>query len=502
MFTLMRTHQRTLMLVITILTIAAFTLFYSDYDSSQLQQDEVLHIYERNVSYNDFQRAMRKLDLAIQLGLVDYAGTLSGGNEENAGEFAVNAMIVEHEGKKLGLVPDDKMVADAIAALPVLQTNGQFDPAKYDEKLNKFKSYGFFELDVDNIVRNSIVFDRIKKLLDSAPASTDLDTQRLSRGFQPVSGVAIQFDRDEYLKNAAPTDAQIADYFKSNAARFVTPEWRTAKFVRFPLPADIEKLETKAKIDAQQKVAAASDAFAINAAELGFTKAAMDAGLKVETTLPFNTTGSIKPTPGVDTANAATAAPVQALAPTVFALTEKDRVSSVVQGGNEFLIAELGEITPSRPMTAAEARPMIVEDLTATTAMAAMQKGIEQSLTNLRAALKGGKPFAEAVKGLKTKPFVNVSLADEKTAPEERSYAATTLLLEENEISGAHPGPNGGFAVWLEKRLPLDKKKFDEQSGQYITSQLEQRRELIWRDWIDKAQQDSGMKFSQLGDQG
>jgi hypothetical protein len=496
MFTWMRTHQRKLMLVITILTIAAFTFFYSSYDSTRLQQDEVLRIYDRNVSYSDFQRAMRKLQLALSLGLTDYAVALTGGNEQNAGEFAVNAMIVAHEGKQLGLAPDDEAVANAISALPVFQTNGQFDSAKYELVFQSaFAPQGFTRGEIDELVRNSLTFARIKALLDTAPASLDADTTRVQRAFQPVSGVAIVFDREEFLKTAAPSDAKVEEFLKTNAARFVTPEWRTVQFVRFPLPADIDKLEGKAKIDAQQKVASASDDFATKAVEIGFDKAAQQAGLKVETTPAFNAQGGTQP--GTDAGAAAAVLP--ALAPAVFSLSEKDPVSRVLQSGNEFLVAKLVSVTPSRAMTPAEAKPQIVEELTATSAGTALKEALDKAVADARAALKAGKPFAEATKGLKTKPFTAVSLSDEKTAPEDRDYASATILLEEGELGGGQPGPMGGFAVWLEKRLPLDQKKFDEVGRQYIGSQVDQRRELLWREWITKAQEASGLKFAPNG---
>ncbi|MGH8048628.1 MAG: peptidylprolyl isomerase, partial [Chthoniobacterales bacterium] len=367
-----------------------------------------------------------------------------------------------------------------------------------------FAPEGFQKTEIDDIVRNSITFDRIKQLLDTAPAVNEADIAHIGRGFQPVSGVAILFDRAEYLKNAAPTEAQVADYFKTNSANFVTPEYRTAKFVRFPLPADLAKLEGKAKTDAQLKAATATENFATKAVEIGFDKAAQAAGLKVETTLPFDARGNIKPTPGIDTANAAATTPTQLLAPAVFALSKADPVSRIIESPtaespNEFIVADLGDITKSRPMTLDEVRPQIVQGLTDEAAAAALEKGVEKTLTALRAALKSGKPFAEAAKGLKTKPFINVSLTDEKAPREEMGYAFATALLEQNEISGFRMQPEGGYVVWLEKRLPVDQKKFNEQRDQYVTSMLDQRRELLWRDWIAKAQQSAAIKFAENG---
>jgi hypothetical protein len=149
-------------------------------------------------------------------------------------------------------------------------------------------------------------------------------------------------------------------------------------------------------------------------------------------------------------------------------------------------------------MTLDEVRPQIVQQLTDTAAQAALDKASAAALAAIRDALKAGKPFAQAATaaGLKTKPFQNVSLANEATPNEDRKYADAAMIIGENEISGFRAEPNGGYAVWLEKRLPIDQKKFDESRGEVISTILTQRQTVLWHDWMNAAQKASGLRFS------
>ena len=494
MFTWMRTHQRNLMLVITILTIISFIFFYSAADPKRLGSDVAVRLYDRNISMTDFEFKERKFALALGLGLSDYASQLSAGGEMGSGAFAVNSAIIEHEGRALGIRPTSGEIQNAITAMESFQTNGQFDPAKYSAFLQTMVTpRGFTQADIDSTVANSLVFDRIKKMLDSAPALTEAEIASYGRIFQPANGAAVLFESANFAKDVKVTDDQIAAFFKANAARFAKPEYRVARFVRFPLPAGTDKLEGKAKIDAQQKVADASDKFATQAAADGFGKAAQAAGLKVETTLPFDQAGTVKDISGMNTASVA--GPTQALAPQVFTLSAKSPVSGVIESGNEFLVAELGEVTPSVAMTAEEARPAIVRELTETAAQAAVDKAAATAIAILRDAVKSGQPFAQAAAaaGLKSVPFANASVVSETTPNDQRKYVSAARALNDNEITGFNREPGGGYAVWIEKRLPADPKKADEQRKEIISSILASRQNVLWLDWIATAQKNAGL---------
>jgi hypothetical protein len=323
---------------------------------------------------------------------------------------------------------------------------------------------------------------------------SDTELAFLRRMFQPVSGAAVVLKLSDFAKTVKPTDAEIEAYFKTNSARFVTPEWRTVRYVSFPLPADAQKLEGKAKIDAQQKVADASDAFAARAATEGFEKAAQALGLKVETTLPFNQQGSVQQTAGIDAS--AAAGPVAALAPTAFTLSQKSPVSGVIQNSDTgFLVADLANVTPSRAMTLDEARPEIAQTLADTAARIALEKAAADAVAKLRAALKAGQPFAQAATaaGLQTEVFTNLSLFDQNTAPAQARYGEPATRLEENEVSGFQPSEEGGFLVWLEKRAPLDEKAYAQYRDMLASQTISTRERILWIEWLHNAQKDAGL---------
>jgi peptidyl-prolyl cis-trans isomerase D len=501
MFNWMRTHQRKLWLVITILTILAFIVLYNSSQLENLRSDSFARVYGKNLSITDFQRQGRKFQLALALGLTQYASALGGGgSDQGLVDFVINSLVIEHEGAALGIAPTDDDVKKAIVALPVFQTNGQFDPKKYAELVaTALTPQGFTERELQEIVRSSLVLERIQQILDSAPAVSDTELGFLRRMFQPVTGAAVVFKLEDFAKNVKPSDAEIEGYFKTNSARFVTPEWRSVRYVSFPLPAGADKLEGKARIEAQQKVADASDAFATRAANEGFEKAAQALGLKVQTTPPFNAQGQIdSANPDAVAQAISSAGVVSALAPATFTLTQKSPVTGVIQNGESgFLVAELANVTPSRPMTLAEARPEIIQALTNTAARAALEKAAGEAVAKLRAALKSGQPFAQAATaaGLQTETFANLSLFDQKTAPAQARYGEPATRLEENEVSGFQPSEEGGFLVWLEKRAPMDEKTFSQYGGMLASQTLSTRERILWLEWLHNAQKEAGIVF-------
>jgi hypothetical protein len=501
MFNWMRTHQRKLWLVITILTIVAFGVLYNRTPLENLGSNDFLQIYGKGVTKDQFERTERKYNLALALGLTQYASSLGGnGGQEAFADFALNSMIIDHQGRQLGIRPTDDEVAKAITALSVFQTNGQFDPTKYS-KLSEaaLTPQGFSDIDLQSLVRNSIIFDRIKQMIDSAPAVTDTNLANVRRALQPVTGLAVTFNNDDFTKNVKISDQQIADYFKANSAAFVTPEYRTVKFVRFALPDGSDKLQGKAKIDAEQKVADASDAFATRASSIGLEKAAAESNLKVDATLPFDRNGRMQGFADL-MANVA-ADPIQAVAPTTFTLTKEAPVSGVIENGAGFVVVELASVSPSHPMTLAEAKPKIVEQLTATAAAAALKNAANDAIAKLRAAAKSGQPMAQvaAAAGLHTDAFTNVSVADDKATEQQRMYADAVSYLQDGEVSGLRPSETGGYIVWLQGRGQLDEKKFADQRDMIVKSMLGRSQSILWQDWIESARKAADVRAASRG---
>lgn len=488
------------MLLITVLVIVSFVWLFNAPQFEQASELSVARIYGRDVSATQIEKDERMLRLALALGLSDFATTLEGTNFSQAGavDFVLNTMIIRHEGKELGIIPTDKQVEDAIKKLPTFQTNGAFDPNKYQMFVqNALAPRGFVPKHVDDLIRDTIILDEITKVIDAAPTATEPEIAALNRAFQPATGQAVIFSRADFVPKAKVTDEEVDALYTVATSRFITPEWRSAKYVRFQLPADAASLEGPAKIEAQQRLGDEASKFSEDAAVNGFDKAAADAGYKIEVTLPFDRQGTVKDLAGLEGNLAALRGPAAALAPTLFTLTETSPVSGVIVDGNDFLVAQLDETTPARQLSLEEARPLIVPELTAIAAQNLLEETAAETLEKLRAGLKDGKSFADLVAeaGLKTASFTNVAPLDEAATEEQRQMADATTSLRDGEISGVLPHPDGGMFVWLEKRSDADPAQLAERHEQIEAYILSRKRSILFYEWLMWAREKAELQF-------
>ncbi len=491
MFVWMRSHMRKLMLVITILTITAFVFLYNPAEIDDLNAAKFAKIYGRNLSLAQVQREARTYQLALALGLTDYVETLDGfSGQSDPGAFVFNTMIVNHEAAELGISPTNTDVAQAIAKIPTFQTNGEFDQTKYDQfGVNFLAPNGLSAVELEDVVRNSLKLARIVAILESAPTTSPAELDFNARFFQEATGAAVVFDRQKFFDQATASEADIKTYYDANLFRLMTPELRTVELVTFALPADQAALQDKARIEALQKVANNSAEFADAAQEKSFAEAAKAADLKVETTLPFDASGQIV-TPAGSTSTDLAGPIIAKVAPTAFTLSDSSPLSGVLQDGDSFHVIRLTNVTPAREQTLEEATPAITTDLRNLTAETALESQADEALAAIREDLKAGKSLAEAVQPYpmaELQPFENVSVSTETATPEQRTYASDTVQLKDGEITGLTIEQSGAYAVYLEKRSPIDETILAENRERISDYVRTRKGSLILFEWLEAA---------------
>ena len=84
------------------------------------------------------------------------------------------------------------------------------------------------------------------------------------------------------------------------------------------------------------------------------------------------------------------------LAPAAFLVPKAGSTSDVIQSGDAFYIIEVTAVNPARPLTLEEARPRIEAQLRAQKAEQIFTADATSAANALRAAVAGGKSFAEA----------------------------------------------------------------------------------------------------------
>lgn len=498
MINLFRKNQRVLMLAVAILTIIAFVLLYNTAQLDEIASARNPSIYGRVLTPGMLDRQVKNFQLTAALGQFELIAQLSGGAEDRQqalNEFVWNLLVLQHQSKVLGVQPTDDQVASRIEQLPVLQTNGQFDPVKYATFLREqLTPRGFTERQLEEVVRDTLRLERMVAIVGAPAAVSDAELTEAARIFQPVTAVVLKVDPAAIGQDVPVSDADVTTYFERNRDALRSEEQRTLRYVTFALP-DGQNLEGREKVDAMQKLAGQATAFADALAAPGadFEGTAKASGLVVKTLPAVNRSGQLPD------AEPAVAAVADVLAPAVFILPEAGAATDVLQVGDTFYVAQLTGVQPSRPLTLEEAAPMIRARLGEFTRERMVSELGASKARAVADAMKSGKSITDAATaaGLLTERVEAVVPAAEETAPEQRMVLASTLGLREGELSPVERGVSGPFFVYLEKRGPIDEKAFAERRAELRDGILEGKQRLLFADWLRVARSAANIQIPQ-----
>ena len=486
MITILRKNQRILMLVVSILTIVAFIWLYNPADTHRLGGGSVATIYGRKVSQADIEREVRNYQLALALGqfsLLESLGGMAQNENQALDEFIWNLFVLHHEAKELGIEPTDSQIADRIKAVRVFQTGGQFDPSKYKTfVLEQLGPRGFTEMHLENVIRDALRAERLRAIVGSSAGVSDAEFQETARVLQEIDVQVIRFPLASVAGQAVVTEEEVKDFFQQYGPALSMPETRSVEYVRFQLPEGGQPLEGRQKVEALQKLADTATAFTEQISQSSFEKAAAAGGLTVQTSPAFDRAGST--TPG---GNDSLVADWKNLAPAAFLLTEATPVSDVVQSGDAFFVIKLAKVNPQRPLTLDEVRPMAEKQLGARKAERLLQEQADPALVKIREAMAAGKSFGEAAaaEGLQVQTFDSLDPSESLSAAQQ-GIAAATLLMQPGQLSGMIADAEGGFAVYLFERAPLDAAALD-RKPELVARILESKRRLLFQTWLSSA---------------
>jgi peptidyl-prolyl cis-trans isomerase D len=498
MITILRKNQRVLMLVIAILTIVAFIWLYNPADTYQLGRGTVATIYGRKVSQADVERQVKTYQLALamgQLSLLENLGGMAQDENQALDEFIWNLFVLHHQAKELGVEPTDSQIAERIKAVRAFQTGGQFDPSKYKAfVLEQLGPRGFTEHQLENVIRDTLRLERIREIVTSPTAVSDLEFQDTARVLQELSAQVVRFPLASVAGSATVTEEEVKDFYQQYGRALTTPETRAVTYVKFEPVAGEKPLAGREKVEALQRLADAATAFSEETSATSFEKAASTRGLTVETTPEFDRAGAAS-TAGTEPI----AADLKNLAPAAFLLTEQNPVSDVIQSGEAFFVLKLAKVNPQRPMTLEEVRPMAEKQLGARKAERLLREKAEPALAKIREAMAAGKSFSDAAaaEGMQVKNFDHLNPSGENISSEEQGIAAATLLMEPGQLSGLISDADGAFAVYLFERVPLDAAAL-EKKPELMARILESKRRLLFQTWLSSARDAARVTLASL----
>ena len=259
MLTIIRKNQQFLMTLVVILTIISFIWLYNRTNLEKVGSNDVLSLYGRVIQRADIDAVARSYQLALNLSLTDFISDLGGldSNEQIAiSNYILNLLIAKHEAKVLGIEPTDDAVATAIKSLPLFQTEGVFDPAKYAAFVQeRLTPNGMTERHLEDVVRDSLRVHALHRVVTSPVAVSDEEVRSAARVYQPVSAEVIRFDREKFLKDASVTPVEVTAFYEKNKEGLRLGEARSISYVTIELPEEKQSLSGKERLTELQKLA-------------------------------------------------------------------------------------------------------------------------------------------------------------------------------------------------------------------------------------------------------
>jgi len=482
MVNLLRKYQKPLMTVITFLIIVAFVWLYNGRTQFDRTGQRSYRIYDRSLSQAEVERTARRFHLARALGLNEMIIGLAGNamSQEQAMEnFVWNSYVLTHEARKLGLTPTDAEVANALKGLPALQTNGQFDPVKYQEFIqNLLMPNGFTDAQLEELVRDSLRLKRLTELVGSTIDATPAEFRALYiRNNQKSEVSLIRFALSDFTAAVTPTEEEIAKFYDDHLPSLNTDEKRTISYVKIELSEEEKKLTGKERMEALQKQSARAEEFGQAMLEPGaqFTTVAEKMGLAVKTAPEFT-----EADPPSDLA-AVPQAPV-----TAFRLTEETPTSDPVETETGLLILHLDKLVPKRPLTREEARPRVVEGIKDEKGRNALTIKANETHAKIAEAMKAGKSFEDAAAeaGVKVESFPAFSAAEPAGQPFAPEIAEAAAPLPEGGLSTPVSTSEGALLVHLVRRQPVDESKLAEEQGKQLEGLRSFKRYVAFNEWL------------------
>ncbi len=509
MITVMRKHHKWLMIVIAILAIP-FVFYFNKSDLSARRETDLGRIYDRPVTTVEFQRSVRFFNLAQMLGMSQLVQDLMMRPMTETDmyvNFTFNRLVLDHEAQTLGIRPTSAEVVAFVKTLPAFQGASGFDLGKYTEfTQNKLPALGFTEAQLEELVSDQLVLNRLKDLLGAGLHVADAESaEYYDQAYGKLQVAVVRFRESDFQKDVKVTDDDVAKYYEAHKAELKTDEKRKVEFVAFSLTDEEKKLAGKDKVAALQKLANRANDFvqAMLDKNAKFAEVAVKFGVPVTTTGEFAVTA---PDPQLG-GNAQ-------LAQYAFQLKPEDPSSDALQGADAFYAMHLLGVTPARPLTLDEAKPKITETLSKQRLKQLVASRANDTARTVREAAKANTPLEKALAqmGLTAERIPPFSIVENPTPtpspakPEDvKKPDVPDLATIKSAVRELNPGDatdfvatqNGGLIAVVEKREPGDPAGFAAAKVTFEKNYLQSKKMVVFDEWLHDRRRAAGLQQPQ-----
>jgi peptidyl-prolyl cis-trans isomerase D len=456
-------------IIVTFIVLGVIALAFAATDVSGVHSgsggiggNDVASVGDEEVTIADLkQRSTNAIEAARQRDpSLTIASFLQQNGLESILEQITSSLALEQFAHSAGMAISKRTIDGQIAGIPGLQgPTGKFDPAIYQQMLSQRRltdAQVRTDIGRDTIGQQLLVptlgASQVPEALALPYASLLLEHRKGQIGFIPAR---------VFTNGAAPTDAEVADFYKRNIGRYSLPERRVLRYaVVTPDMVKAKAAPTDAEIEQEYKTNAARYAatekrsvtrvIVADQAGANAIAAKAKAGTTIDAAAKAAGLEAVK-TDAETKDNFATATS-QPLADAVFGAAQ-GAVIGPVKTPLGYAVAKVDSITKVPGKSLAEATPEIRDALAKTKLQAALQS----SRDTIDNALSANGTFDEVANDQKLSPQTTAPLTAEGIDPEHPEQKPDSALAqivqagfqgEEGDAPQIVPfGTDGGFAI-------------------------------------------------------
>jgi peptidyl-prolyl cis-trans isomerase D len=243
----MRKNTKRFLYAIVPLIVVSFVFWGTQSDFTGPAEQTLVEIGDTKVSEREFLDYYR---MVRQSALQNFGGNISPEIEEmlNLKQQAIDSLIqrtlLEQEMDRLDIVVSNKEAMDAIKRYPDFQTDGKFDPSKWNEAIaNPAINWAFFVEQEKQSLRSQ----KIVEMIQSSARVTDEEVKEKYR--QDSEKAKIEFvdlKPAEFMEGTEVSDDEVTAFYEENKEDYAVPGKIVLSYVEImkePSQADYDDAE-------------------------------------------------------------------------------------------------------------------------------------------------------------------------------------------------------------------------------------------------------------------
>ncbi|EKT53517.1 peptidylprolyl isomerase [Providencia sneebia] len=320
--------------------------------------NDAAQVNGQSISREQLQQAFSQERQSLQNYLGDKFSEVAGNEEsmrllrQQALDNLINSELINQYANELNLSASDKQIEQAIFAMPIFQTDGQFDSEKYKRILNQYN------VNADNFaaqIRGDLVRTQLAKAFTGTEFALPSEVKQYAELFlqeREIRTATLSLANVEAKQSA--TDEEIKAYYDMHQNSFVSPEKVQVSYVVMDAATMPEQVvtdeELKAYYDQNLKNYTQAEQKHYSMIQVASEKEAQAIADELKKGADFEVLAAEKSTDKFSASNKGVIGWMEAIstpAEIVNAnLSEKGQISAPVEYGTNFVIFRLDDIKP------------------------------------------------------------------------------------------------------------------------------------------------------------